>query len=351
MKDTQSRKYLLTLNNPQDHNLDHDEIKRRLDSLKSLRYYCMADEIGLETGTPHTHVFILCSSVVRFSRIKKLFPEAHIDQSLGTAQQNRDYVAKQEKWAEDPKSDTSVAGTFEESGELPEEPGQGARTDIAEIYTLIQEGYSNAEIMAKNPDFAGRITYMDKIRQEILTEKYRTTFRQVSVTYIWGPTETGKTRGVMETEGYENVYRVTDYQHPFDGYANQPVLLLDEFRSSLTLGDMLNYLDGYPLALPARYANRQACYERVYMISNIDLKKQYFQAQNSEPATWRAFLRRIHKVVEYRKDGTHIDHGPALYYIFPEERPVPDWVKEAENAPEIGPSEPVQLNMDDDIPF
>ncbi len=38
----------------------------------------------------------------------------------------------------------------------------------------------------------------------------------------------------------------------------EPVLCLDEFRSSLLIGDMLDYLDGYPLALPARYANRQA---------------------------------------------------------------------------------------------
>ena len=72
----------------------------------------------------------------------------------------------------------------------------------------------------------------------------------------------------MEAHGYSSVYRVTDYSHPFDRYAQEPVLCLDEFRSSLLIGDMLDYLDGYLLALPARYANRQVCYERVYIISN-----------------------------------------------------------------------------------
>ena len=107
---------------------------------------------------------------------------------------------------------------------------------------------------------------------------------------------------------------------------------MDEFRSSLLVGDMLDYLDGYPLALPARYANRQACFETVYIISNIDLREQYPNVQTNEPATWKAFLRRIHHVIEYREDREPIDHGPGLDYIFPPPPPVPEWVKEAEEA-------------------
>ena len=136
----------------------------------------------------------------------------------------------------------------------------------------------------------------------------------------------------MEAQGYSNVYRVTDYSHPFDRYAQEPILCLDEFRSSLPIGDMLDYLDGYPLALRARYANRQACYETVYIISNIDLKEQYTNIQASEPETWKAFLRRIHQVIEYRKAGEPIDHGPAIEYIFPPPEKVPEWVREAEKA-------------------
>ncbi len=191
---------------------------------------------------------------------------------------------------------------------------------------------SNAEIMASNPDLAIHISRMGKIRQDILEARYSAVFRQLSVTYVFGPTETGKTRSIMERHGYGNVFRVTDYKHPFDRYAQEPVLCFDEFRFSLMVGDMLNYLDGYPISLPARYANRQACYETVYIISNIDLTKQYPVVQTDEPATWRAFLRRIHKVIEYRTDGSVIDHGPALDYIFPPPSPTPDLVREAEEA-------------------
>lgn len=98
------------------------------------------------------------------------------------------------------------------------------------------------------------------------------------------------------------------------------------------IGDMPEYLDGYPLTIPARYANRQACYETVYIISNIDLKEQYPNIQAVEPETWRAFLRRIHQVIEYRKEGEPINHGPAIDYIYPPPPKELDWVKETEEA-------------------
>lgn len=327
-QDSQSRKWQVTLNNPEEKGLTHEEIKNKIKQIKSIKYYCMADEIGLETNTPHTHIFLYCSRL-RFSTIKKMFPEGHIEQAYGSVEENRAYIRKDGKWANDEKADTSVAGTFEEVGEKPKEPGAGYRTDISEIYEQIYNGASNAEIMARNPEAAQYIGKMDKIRQEILEAEYKDKWRDLTVTYIFGPTATGKTRGVMEAHGYSSVYRVTDYSHAFDRYAQELVLCLDEFRSSLMIGDMLDYLDGYPLSLPARYANRQACYEIAYIISNIDLKEQYSNIQVSEPETWKAFLRRIHHVVEYRKDAPPIEHGSGLEYVYP---PTPGWVAEAEQA-------------------
>ncbi len=62
---------------------------------------------------------------------------------------------------------------------------------------------------------------------------------------------------------------------------------------------MLNYLDGYPLALPCRYNDRVACYTTVFIISNIDIRLQYAALQKLERESWLAFLRRIHNVKIY----------------------------------------------------
>lgn len=313
----QSRKWQGTINNPLEHGLDHRMMKLRFSDSSTIEYYCMADEIGLETNTPHTHFFIVCRSPMRFRTLKNLFPMAHLEVARGTIQQNVEYIKKEGKWADDPKKDTSVEGTFEEWGEAPEEAGQGFRSDIANMYAMIDDGMTNAQIMRENPNLATYVGKMDKIRLEVVEDRYRDTFRKLKVTYIWGATETGKTRGIMDKHGYRDVYRVTDYAHAFDRYNCEPVICFDEFRSSLPVGDMLQYLDGYPITLPARYSNKVACFETVYIVSNISLKDQYSNIQKEQEETWRAFLRRIHNVIEYRRDGKIIEYGTGMDYIFP----------------------------------
>ena len=297
--DKQSRKWNIVINNPVPKGFTHERIAELLHSMKPLVYYCVADEQGEQH---HTHLYVAFSSGVRFSTLKAKFPEAHIEAAKGTSAQNRDYVGKFGKWEDDIKHGTKIPGTFEEWGDLPQER-QGRRSDMEFLYSLVKEGASDLEIMEASPRM---MLYLDRIqhaRQVITAEKYATEFRQLDVTYIWGPTGTGKTRGVMEKYGYSAVCRVTDYEHPFERYNGESVIVFDEFRSSLKITDMLNYLDGYPVTLPCRYTNRQACYNTVYLISNIPLEEQYKNVQFDEPATWKAFLRRIHHVVEYTNEG------------------------------------------------
>ncbi|BFL24402.1 hypothetical protein [Mediterraneibacter gnavus] len=133
--------------------------------------------------------------------------------------------------------------------------------------------------------------------------------------YISGATGTGKTRGVLEKNGYSNVYRVTDYLHPFDSYNGQPVIAFDEFRSSLRIKEMLLFCDIYPIELPSRYTNKYACYNKVYIISNWSLEKQYYEVQKDDRESWEAFLRRIHKVVIYSKDGSIKEYDSVKAYL------------------------------------
>ena len=66
---------------------------------------------------------------------------------------------------------------------------------------------------------------------------------------------------------------------------------------------MLNYLDVYPLMLPARYSDKVACFSKVIITSNLPLDKQYVSEQIEKRKTYNAFLRRINYVIEYDKKG------------------------------------------------
>lgn len=299
-KDPQGRKWLLTVNNPSEKGLDHRAVQAILMDFPSILYWCMADERG---ETYHTHIFFALEHPMRFSTIKRrFFSTAHIDRAEGTAAECRAYVQKSGKYKDSNKSETSVPNTFQEWGELPVEC-QGERNDLKKLYQLIKDGLSDYELLEQNPDYMLNLDKIERARQAVREQQYRETFRKLEVAYIWGQTGTGKTRSVMEKHSYSGVYRVTDYLHSFDSYAGEDVLLLDEYNSNFKIRDLLNYLDGYPLMLPARYSNRVACFTKVYIISNLCLSKQYTNEQGNSPETFAALLRRIHKVVHYTAPG------------------------------------------------
>ncbi len=314
----QFRKVLLTLNRPQEKGITHDTIRESIKTLKSTVYYCMADEVGAE-GTPHTHLFIAFSSPVRFSTIKKRFATAHIEASIGTAAQNRDYVGKFGKWETSQKKETSVEGTFEEWGVLPDEQ-QGKRTDLEFLYQQVKAGATDFQILENIGGSQMRnLGYVEKVRQAIAKESSRKTFRTLTVKYIFGKTGVGKTRYVMEKYGYDGIFRVTDYKHPFDQYNSETAIVFDEFGDSLPIRQMLTYLEGYPLELPCRYANKWAAYTDVYIISNNALDEQYKNEQYDNPEVWHALLRRITHIVEFLPDGVKVD-----YHITDDFEIVPD---------------------------
>lgn len=289
-----SRKFLLTINNPQTHGFDHARIQAILAEFPGIQYWCMCDETG-ELGTYHTHVYAVFRNSVMFDTIRAKFHGVHIDPAKGKHRENRDYIRKEGKWLNDAKHETNHPETFEESGELPPDKSR-SESQAERIMELVREGKTNAQILDELPTAYSRLNYIEQARQTLLEAEYRDKWRTLTNVYIWGETGAGKTRGVMEQYGYSNVYRVTDYAHPFDNYKGQDVILFDEFRSSLPLTSMLNYLDGYPQELPCRYSNKIACYTKVFIISNISLEEQYPNVQQMEPESWKAFCRRIHEV-------------------------------------------------------
>jgi len=303
---TQARAWQLTINNPLKSGMTHDKIREIINAIPSKIYWCMCDEIG-EQGTPHTHVYLKTRNPLKFTTLKNKFPTAHLVNAKGTAQENRDYIRKDGKHKDTEKKDTNRPETFEEWGELPKNQ-QGERTDIENLYHLVKEGYSNAEILEQCTDTA--VKFYDKLnrmRYDYYSDKYKSIRRlNLRVNYITGETGLGKSRDILDEFGDENVYRVTEYQHPFDGYQMEPVIVFEEFRSSLRLQDMLNYLDIYPVQLPARYAPKVGCYVTVFVVSNWTFEQQYAEVQKDveQRPTYRAWVRRFNGFVkEYTESG------------------------------------------------
>ena len=307
---SQMRKVQITINNAEKYGLTHSEIIKQVMRFNPV-YCCLSDEIGPE-GTPHTHVFFCCASPFRFDTVKRRFPVAHIEEAYGSCQANRDYIRKEGIWAGTAKAETSIPGTFEEFGTMPDERAEKAPA-MAELIADLDAGKRTPEIIRDNPKYGFKSKDIDTLRDVLKAEDFATCEREISVIYKYGPTDTGKTRSIFAAHPPEDIFRLTHYGTQntgvrFDGYHGQPVLVFEEFSSNIPITEMLCYLDRYPLMLPARYNDRPACYTTVYFTSNVPLSAQYLAVQAQQPAVWRAFLRRISRVEEFRSDGRIIVH-------------------------------------------
>ena len=306
---TQNRKWLLTFNNPVEHNATHEELKVILGKIKGALYWCMCDEIGGKTQTYHTHLFLYRSSPFKFEQIKKMFPSAHVDYVRGTNQENRDYIRKEGKYENSDKKETNLIDTFEESGECPEE-NQGSRNDLNELYDMIKNDYSTYQILEVNPNYMKQIGTIDRIREVLRYEEFKNKRRlDLHVEYWYGASGTGKSRNIRDEFGDENVYSVVDTLHPWDGYKGQDVVIFDDFRDDMFhLVELLRWLDVYPIELRCRYQNKQACFTKVYFTSNVAFDCLYTYFQREEKESWNAFCRRFHciKKFENGENGVHI---------------------------------------------
>lgn len=256
---------------------------------RAIVYMVIGDETGGLEGKRHLQGFVRFAHPRTMTGVKRFFNSGslHLEPQRGTNSQASEYCEK----------DNVVLKV----GTVPAGSG-GSAWDV--IVSMIRDGATNIDIMSRYPEFYARYsTGIDRIRMELASQQLNS-WREVEVEYWWGPTGTGKTRtAIAQADHPSDVYRVTDYKHPWDNYRGQSTIVLEEFRSSLKIEDMLIYLDGYFHELPCRYANKMALWDRVIIATNIPLDTQYPQVQFNRPETWEAFLRRINTVLHIGPDG------------------------------------------------
>ena len=279
----QSRKFLITVNNPEKYNITHQSIVKGLSAISSCRYICASDEIGLKESTYHTHCFVIYDNPKKVSTIKNVIPEAHIDVSKGSITQNRDYVFKTGKWEGSDKEDTRIEGKQTEWGDIPQcDMPSGLSEIMANIDNFInKDGMTPREIFALSAIY---IKYKSVIMDTYFEKRYAETpnARDVKVVYHIGSTGTGKSYTALalkEEYGDDMVYIATDYANSgtatFDEYYGEPLIFLDEFKSNLPYYLLLQILDKYKINIHCRYSNKYALWNEVHISSIFPIEELY----------------------------------------------------------------------------
>lgn len=263
------------------------------EALASYNYLGQLEE-GEEDGYRHWQLLIDGgNSPIRFSTLKNKLPTAHLEPRRGPIQQAIDYVTKEEtRVSEQPRLEHGIIRHSDE---------KGRRKDVEVVReAILEKGLSADEVFLQVPE-SNRMTAMVEKLVAARDRARHTKPRKLEVIWLYGPPGTGKTSLAVEMGG-KSYYRVTDYQHPFDSYCGQKMLILDEFDGEMRLSTLLNVLDIWPTMLPARYADRVAAYSEVVLVSNEAPWSFYpWETQSRR----QALARRIKTIMCVDADGAH----------------------------------------------
>lgn len=315
------RSWFCVWNNPQEifPNLQPEEVSEKVLDMWVSEHptrtgavaYCIS-----ENGLIHLHMVLEDTNQARFSTLKKIYPQAHLEPTKGTKEQAEDYINKRGKFTEKGEQVVYIAKFGEIKG------SQGQRKDLEIVQDYIDNGLTPSQIMNKNISYR---RYEKLIKDAYFDKRYAETPFLRDIRCIWhvGESASGKTYSVMkliEEHGEDNIYFVSDYDNGgLDKYGGEPFLFLDEFRGQIKYSVLLGMLQGYKQQFHARYTNVIGLWNEVHISTVLppELVYKNMVTENSHLDSLKQLFRRIDKIVYHWKDdnGFYSFELPMSEYI------------------------------------
>lgn len=256
-------------------NID-DETQRHTEKHDSVDYY----QYSVEKGS-HLHLqgFAYYKNPVRFSSVQKAFPHSHIEVAKGSIADNIKYTSKLDE--------THVSGPYC----FGTRPSQGQRTDLENACELVKTA-GTKRVAQDMPTVY--VKYHRGLKElESMLGPSPTTWRDVTVIWLWGSTGVGKTRRAVESnpDPDDRHFAPVDGKW-WDGYIRQSTVIFDEFYGNPVwpIALMLRLLDGYIMQLEIKGGHTRSLWTTVYITSNLD-PATYYAGESEERRS--AFFRRI----------------------------------------------------------
>jgi hypothetical protein len=299
------RRYLFTLNNPTE--LELNQMMLFVNTNDQFRFLVFQGEYA-ETGTPHLQGYLEIQKNQRMSWFKSNFSErAHFEVANGTSEQNIHYCTKP---VVHPNGIPCMCKHCLKNRESlsnwrPAESHGTPASDIVgngmweSVQIMVSGGATDKEITDMLPTMIGNLSKLRDYRHMLKCEQMANPtckspefqWRPIRAIWITGLSGSGKSQAVRTA--FPLAYPVSE-EHPFDEYANQQVVLWDDFDPRrIKFKTLLRYLDKYPVQLDCRYRAKWACYNDFFFTHTGTLASVY---PDLDPKDFVQLSRRINVV-------------------------------------------------------
>lgn len=198
------------------------------------------------------------------------------------------------------KEETRVGGLPIEYGVRPTFKGKGKRCDLDAVKDMIKEGKGVTAVAKEHSTTFVR--YHKGI--EALAVKLQSEPRTAAGNHIWlwGLTGTGKTQYVFDHHECGDIY-IKDNTKWWDGYAGEPIVLIDDFDGKWPFRDFLRLLDKhkYQGQYKGGYVNINPTH--IYITCEFPPHMVNWSMCEQSPNTLAQVMRRLSVVLHCWKDG------------------------------------------------
>lgn len=283
--------------------IDLDFVKNVLDSKDCIRDYAYIIHNKDKDTKPHIHIALRFKNAYDTKYISNWFavPEQYIGRVKGKWKDMLEYLTHKNAPGKYQYSDDEVVSNFDWTVERDKPSSEERKAEIMNkiVAGEIREYNIHKEINIVEYDkYKRSIDNAFTYRQKILLEK---SDRKMDVIFITGKSGSGKTtyaKMLCENQGY-SYFISSSSNDPFDGYAGQDAIILDDLRgSSFTFADLLKITDNYTgSSVKSRYKNKWLECKMMIITSIMPIDEFYINVFESSDEPLVQFQRRCQTYV------------------------------------------------------
>ena len=271
------RNFVFTL-----HNYTEDDIKTLLVLKKGMRYIHFGEELT-KKNIRHLQGFICFNNVKTNLQMIKWFkktlkkPISFCEEMRGSIEQNHIYTKKD--------------GIIHKNGDPPLSTNKGKRTDLIKMREKLEKGEKMKNIIKTSKT----LNYQQLRGLQILNPFYqkKRTIKPM-VFWLYGSTGIGKSYQVYKTHDIEEIYN-KDETNWWEGYNQEKILLIDDFRGNIKYNVLLKILDRYPYRVNIKGTSGQLNSPIIYITSSLTPEQVYHNIHRNDKID--QLYRRIDKVI------------------------------------------------------